>query len=76
MKKLVLRGKPKMKVLRYKILLSTAERNWLTDMIRKELQFANEVLQDSTTHPYDREVYTQNKNCMESILVKLGEEVQ
>ena len=65
-----------MSKLKYKIKVTAGERNWLTDMIRKELQFANEVLQDSTTHPYDREVYTQNKECMESILVKLGEEVQ
>ena len=76
MSKIVLRGKPKMNVIRYKVMLSTSERNWLTDLLRKELQFTNEMLADKEATYYDHEVGKEEKNIMESLLYKLGEGVR
>ena len=65
-----------MSKLKYKVKVTTAERNWLTDLLRKELQFTNEMLADKEATYYDREVGKEEKNIMESLLTKLGEEVQ
>lgn len=65
-----------MSKLKYKVKLNTAERNWLTDLLRKELQFTNEALWSECCHPYDREVYKEEKVIIESLLVKLGEGVE
>ena len=65
-----------MSKLKYKVKLSVSERNWLTEVIRKELQFTNEMLWDDLCHPYDRMIYEEEKEVMESLLTKLGEEVQ